>query len=162
MQTSEVNKHAKSNSVIIADKHILPEHDEDHAMKINYPLTLFYDGACGVCSTEIRYYRSIADQRVIFVNIASANFDAEAFGKTIDEFQEKLHARDAEGHYYTGVEAFRRLWEALPSPFYPLLSTFVGLPGIHLSARAGYAVFARYRHLFTSSRATSCQIFKYL
>jgi predicted DCC family thiol-disulfide oxidoreductase YuxK len=159
VQRSEVNKHAKSNSAIIAEEHILPEHDEDHAMKINYPLTLFYDGACGVCSTEIRYYRSIADQRVIFVNIASANFDAKAFGKTMDEFQVKLHARDAEDHYYTGVEAFRRLWEALPSPFYPLLSSFVGLPGIHLSARAGYAVFARYRHLLPSSRATSCQIF---
>jgi predicted DCC family thiol-disulfide oxidoreductase YuxK len=67
-------------------------------MKINYPLTLFYDGACGVCSTEIRYYRSIADQRVIFVNIAGAHFDAEAFGKTMEEFQKKLHARDADGH----------------------------------------------------------------
>jgi len=150
---------AKPNSGIIADEHKLTEHDEDHAMKINYPLTLFYDGACGVCSTEISYYCSIADQRVVFVNIASANFDAEAFGKRMEEFQEQLHARDADGHYYTGVEAFRRLWEALPSPFYPLLSSFVGLPGIHLSARAGYAVFARYRHLLPSSRATSCQIF---
>ncbi len=158
-QTSEENKRAKANSAIIANEDILPEHNEDHAMKINYPLTLFYDGACGVCSTEIRYYRSIADQRVIFVNIASANFDAEVFGKTTDEFQEKLHARDADGHYYSGVEAFRRLWEALPSSFYPLLSSFVGLPGIHLSARAGYAVFARYRHLLPSSRATSCQLF---
>ena len=128
-------------------------------MRINYPLTLFYDGACGVCSTEIRYYRSIADQRVVFVNIAGADFDAESFGKTTGEFQEKLHARDADGHYYTGVDAFRRLWEALPSPFYPLLSSFVGLPGIHLSARAGYAVFARYRHLLPSSRAASCQVF---
>jgi len=159
VQTSEQNKHAKANSAIITYEHIFHEHDEGHAMKINYPLTLFYDGACGVCSTEIRYYRSIADQRIIFVNIASVNFAAEAFGKTMDEFQEKLHARDAEGHYYTGVEAFRRLWEALPSPFYPLLSSFVGLPGIHLSARAGYAVFARYRHLLPSSSTTSCQIF---
>ena len=128
-------------------------------MKINYPLSIFYDGACGVCSTEIRYYRSIADQRVQFINIASANFDAGTYGKTIDDFQEKLHARDADGHFYTGVEAFRRLWEALPSPFYPLLSSFVGLPGIHLSARIGYKVFARYRHLLPSSRAESCQIF---
>jgi predicted DCC family thiol-disulfide oxidoreductase YuxK len=126
-------------------------------MKISYPLTLFYDGACGVCSTEMGHYRSIADQRVIFINIASADFDAEAFGKRIDDFQKRLHALDAEGHYHTGVEAFRRLWEALPSPFYPMLSRLIGLPGIHLSARAGYAIFARYRHLLPSSRANSCQ-----
>lgn len=106
------------------------------------------------------YYRSIADQRLEFVDIAAADFDAEAFGKTIGDFQEMLHVRDAEGQYFTGVEAFRRLWEAMPSPFYPLLSTIVGLPGIHLSARIGYAVFAKYRHLLPSSHATSCPIAK--
>lgn len=129
-------------------------------MKISYPLTIFYDGACGVCSTEISYYSSIADQRVVFVDIAAADFDAEAFGKTIGEFQKMLHVRDACGQYFTGVEAFRRLWEALPSSFYPFLSTIVGLPGIHLAARIGYAVFARFRHLLPSSHATSCPIAK--
>ncbi|MCK4509209.1 MAG: DUF393 domain-containing protein [Desulfuromonadales bacterium] len=129
-------------------------------MTTRYPLTIFFDGACGVCSTEISYYRSIADQRVEFVDIAAGDFDAEAFGKKIGEFQEQLHARAADGQYFTGVEAFRQLWEALPSPFYPLLSTVVGLPGIHLSARAGYAFFARFRHLFPARHATSCSIAK--
>ena len=129
-------------------------------MTINYPLTIFFDGACGVCSTEIRYYRSIADQRVIFVNIAAVDFDASQYGKTAEEFQKKLHACDADGHFFTGVEAFRRLWEALPSPFYPLLSALVGLPGIHLSARIGYKVFARFRHLLPASHANSCPIAK--
>lgn len=128
-------------------------------MKINYPLTIFYDGGCGVCSTEISYYRSLADQRVKFVNIAGADFEAEAYGKTAGEFKASLHARDADGHFFTGVEAFRRLWEALPSPFYPLLSSFVGLPGIHFASRVGYSVFARYRHLLPSSSSDSCQIF---
>lgn len=127
-------------------------------MPITYPLTVFYDGACGVCSTEIRYYRSIADQRIRFVDIAADGFDAKSFGKTLGEFQEKLHAQDADGQFFTGVEAFRRLWEGLPSPFYPLLSGFVGLPGIHLAARCGYAVFARYRHLLPASHASSCPI----
>jgi predicted DCC family thiol-disulfide oxidoreductase YuxK len=129
-------------------------------MPISYPLTIFYDGACGVCSTEISYYRSIADQRVRFVDIAAVDFDAGQFGKTIDEFQDRLHANDAEGRYFTGVEAFRQLWEALPSPFYPLLSTFVGLPGINLAARTGYAFFARYRHLLSSKHTDSCPITK--
>ena len=142
----------------MAKKYNLSFQHKDDYMKINYPLTIFYDGACGVCSTEIRYYRSITDQRVKFIDIAAADFDAGSFGKTMGEFQEKLHARDADDQYFTGVEAFRRLWEALPSPFYPLLSTFVGLPGIHLSARVGYAVFARFRHLLPSSHASSCPI----
>lgn len=126
-------------------------------MTVSYPLTIFYDGACGVCSKEMSYYRSIADARVNFVNIADHDFDAQAYGKSYGEFQEKLHVKDADGLYFTGVEAFRRLWEALPSPFYPLLSAFTGLPGVHLAACAGYAVFARFRHLLPSS-GTSCQL----
>ena len=129
-------------------------------MTIKYPLTIFFDGACGVCSTEISYYRSIADQRIEFVDIAAIDFDAEAFGKTLGEFHKKLHARDADSKDYTGVEAFRRLWEALPSPFYPLMSTVVGLPGIHLSARIGYAVFAKFRHFMPAKHATNCPVVK--
>ena len=127
-------------------------------MKVTYPLTIFYDGACGVCSTEIRHYRSIADQRIDFVDIAAVDFNAESYDKQVEEFQKKLHACDADGQFFTGVEALRRLWEALPPPRYSLLSTFVGLPGIHLMARVGYAAFARFRHLLPSSHATSCQI----
>lgn len=129
-------------------------------MSTAYPLTIFYDGACGVCSTEIRHYRSIADERVRFVDIAANDFDAGAFGKTIDDFQKQLHARDAGGQFFTGVEAFRQLWQALPSPFYPLLSTLTGLPGINLAARTGYALFARFRHLLPSSHTASCPIAK--
>ncbi len=129
-------------------------------MPVTYPLTIFFDGACGVCSTEISYYRSIADQRIRFVNIADPDFDAAVFSKTMDDFQKQLHASDAKGQYFTGVEAFRQLWNALPSPFYPLLSTFVGLPGIHLAARSGYAIFSRFRHLLPSSHASVCPVTK--
>lgn len=127
-------------------------------MKVVYPITVFYDGACGVCSTEIAYYRTQADQRVVFVDIAAADFDAESFGRTPDDFQKELHVCDASGRFFTGVEAFRRLWEAIPSPFYPLLSGFVGLPGINLAARTGYAVFARFRHLLPGSHTGSCPL----
>ncbi len=129
-------------------------------MSVTYPLAIFYDGACGLCSTEITYYRSLTDKRVQFVDIAAPDFDAESFGKTVADFQKKLHARDAEGQYFTGVEAFRQLWDTLPSPFYPLLSTFVGLPGIHLAARAGYAITAKFRRFLPSRRAASCPITK--
>ena len=100
------------------------------------------------------------DQRIDFVDIAAVDFNAEAYDKQAEEFQKKLHACDAEGHFFTGVEAFRRLWEALPSPVYPLLSTVIGLPGIHLMTRVGYAAFARFRHFVPSNHATSCPITK--
>jgi predicted DCC family thiol-disulfide oxidoreductase YuxK len=126
-------------------------------MNTAYPLTVFYDGACSVCSREMSYYRSKADQRVQFVNIASEDFCAESYGKTNEDFQRELHVRDAAGIFYTGVEAFRTLWDALPSPFYPLLSSFVGLPGINLAACVGYRLFAKFRHLLPQSNS-SCHM----
>lgn len=127
-------------------------------MTAAYPLKIFYDGACGVCSREIRHYRRVADDRIHFINIADPCFRADPFGKTEEEFQKELHALDADGRFFTGVEAFRRLWEALPSPFYPLLSATVGLPGINLISRISYAVFARYRHLLRSEKLNSCPL----
>lgn len=121
-------------------------------------LTIFYDGSCGVCHAEISHYRSIAGQRIQFVNIADPDFDASVFGKSLESFQSQMHALDAEGHFFTGVDAFCQLWDLLPSPFYPRLSTFVRVPGINCMARAGYTVFAKFRHLLPSSQVQSCSI----
>ena len=121
-------------------------------------ITVFYDGACGVCSKEMKYYMSIADHKVRFVNISAPDFNAEDFGKSDADFQRELHVCDQQGTFYTGVEAFRKLWDALPSPFYPLLSTCVGLPLINFTARCGYSIFARYRHLLPRSSENVCQI----
>ena len=127
-------------------------------MTATYPLTVFYDGACGVCSREMEHYSKVADQRVRFVDIAAVDFNAEDYGRSSDDFQRELHVCDADGCFYTGIEAFRKLWETLPSPLYPLLSLTVGLPGVNLAARTGYAIFARYRHLLPSNKKNVCTL----
>ena len=127
-------------------------------MTAPYSLTVFYDGACGVCSKEMRHYRKVADQQVRFVDIAAVDFSAGSYGRSDADFQRELHVCDADGHFYTGVEAFRKLWDALPSPFYPLLSSTVGLPGVNLVARTGYSIFARYRHLLPSNKDNVCTL----
>lgn len=127
-------------------------------MTVSYPLTVFYDGACGVCSKEMKHYRKVADQRVHFVDIAATDFNAGLYGRSNDDFQRELHVCDVDGNFYTGVEAFRKLWEALPLPFYPLLSLTVGLPGVNLAARTGYSVFARFRHLLPSNKNNVCTL----
>ncbi len=127
-------------------------------MTTHCPLTIFFDGACGVCSKEMTYYRSIADERLIFIDISADDFCPQAFGKSQLDFQRELHVCDSKGNFFTGVDAFRKLWDTLPSPFYPLLSSFTGLPGIHLAARGGYKVFAKFRHLLPNSAKSSCQL----
>lgn len=121
-------------------------------------LKVFYDGACGVCSSEMNYYRSIADKRVEFIDISSIDFEAQEYGKTIEDFHKELHVCDRNNCFYTGVEAFRELWKVLPSPFYPGLAAVAGLPFINLGLRCGYAVFARFRYLWPASKSGSCAI----
>jgi len=123
-----------------------------------YPITIFYDGACGVCASEMKHYMSIADGKVRFVNIAAVEFNAYDYGKSNEDFQRALHALDSQGVFYTGVDAFRKLWDTLPSPLYPFLSSFLGLPLINFASRCGYSLFSRYRHLLPRANKNVCHI----
>lgn len=112
-----------------------------------YPLTIFYDGSCRICEREMRVYRrSNPSRRLVFVNISHDDFVPEEYGKSMDDFAARLHVRDAQGNFSTGVDAFLVIWNAYPpGSFYPLLSRIVAFPPLLILARMGYALFARYR-----------------
>lgn len=114
-----------------------------------FPLQIFYDGSCRVCSAEMANYRTKStENRLVFTDISAEGFSAESYGKTQQEFMAQLHVSDAEGNFSTGVDAFLLIWQVYPSgSLYRLLSAFVGLPGINLFSRLGYRTFARFRHL---------------
>mgnify|MGYP001262298675 CR=1 FL=1 len=118
-------------------------------MTTAFPLEIFYDGSCVVCSAEMDSYRNNnPDNRLTFIDISAESFSAQDYGKTKEEFMDRLHVRDAAGVFYHGVDAFVMIWQVYPSgSFYRLLSALVGFPGINLFSRFGYSVFARYRHL---------------
>jgi len=118
-------------------------------MPVTFPLEIFYDGSCKICSAEMQGYRKRnPEKRLVFIDISDADFQPEAYGKGLEDFMAKMHVRDGDGHFESGIEAFMLIWQAFPagSP-YRLLGAFVGFPGIRLLARCGYALFARYRHL---------------
>lgn len=109
-------------------------------------LAVFYDGSCRVCSREIEQYRKRdKNDQLTLVDIAAPDFDPAVYGLTQRDFMAKLHVRDASGTFHTGVDAFVRIWEAMPQPELHLLAAVVALPGINLLARGGYALFARFR-----------------
>ena len=121
----------------------------------SYPLEIFYDGSCVVCSNEMDHYRQHNPlQRLRFIDISSPDFDAEAYGRSRQQFMAELHARDAEGRFYVGVDAFCVLWRAFPpGSRYRLFAAVISLPGLHLIARTGYFLFARYRHLLPKQKS---------
>jgi len=113
-----------------------------------WPLTVYYDGGCIVCATEIAHYRRLEHAgRLHFVDISAPGFRAEDHGLSLDQFRSRMQVRDAEGAFRSGVEAFVALWQALPGKRYRKLAQLVQLPVLRKLAGWGYTLFARYRHL---------------
>ena len=127
-----------------------------------FPLTVYYDGACAVCSREMLVYqRRESAGRLVFFDISAPGFNAIEHGRSFEEFMKELHVRDAGGQFHTGISAFARIWSAFPeSPLYSLLERTINLPGIRQGADLSYAAFARFRHLLPKNNCPggSCRL----
>ncbi|NJD92292.1 MAG: DUF393 domain-containing protein [Geobacter sp.] len=112
-----------------------------------YPLRIFYDGSCPLCSSKMAYYRGKEHGgRLLFVDISAAEFDPSPYGIPLSAFMYELHAIDGAGKLYRGVDAFRIIWQALPpSSWYGLLGFLIGLPLVHAAAALVYRAVARTR-----------------
>jgi predicted DCC family thiol-disulfide oxidoreductase YuxK len=82
-------------------------------MYCNWPLTLYYDGACPLCAREIAMLRtrSSADT-LILVDISHEDFTPETLGLTLDQLAARLHGRFASGEWVTGLDATLWSWRA--------------------------------------------------
>ena len=118
-----------------------------------FPLKVYFDGGCAVCSREMSIYRRRESSgRLVFIDISAPEFNAADYGRQPQEFMRELHVRDAAGEFHTGIAAFPRIWSAFPeSPLYSLLGHAINLPGIRQGAELSYATFARFRHLLPNS-----------
>ena len=122
-----------------------------------FPLMVFYDGACRVCSTEMQLYRKKdREGRLVFIDISAPGFDPSPYGLSHADFMGQMHAIDREGTVFRAIDAFRAIWQAFPaSSFYGTLGTIIAFPGINGLARIGYTLFARYRK-YLPRRKSDC------
>ena len=119
-----------------------------------FPLQVFFDGSCSVCSAEMDVYRRKEHGgRLLFVDVSAPAFDPAPYRITLDAFMYELHAIDRAGKVYRGVEAFWAIWQAFPaSTLYGLLGALVTFPGAGLVARLAYRGFARIRKYLPKRR----------
>ena len=112
-----------------------------------FPLQVFFDGACPLCSREIDHYRrQDRRQRLEPVDISAPDFDPQRYGIALESFMVELHAIDQAGTVYRGVAAFRAIWQAFPEKAaYRLMARLVGLPLVEPLAGWAYRLFARLR-----------------
>lgn len=109
----------------------------------DWPLTLYFDGECPLCAREIRILqRHASDNRLLFVDISSAGFDAKALGFTVEQMQSSLHARFADGRWLTGLDATLWSWRAAGLGFWATPLTWRALRPLF---ELGYRLFCRLR-----------------
>ena len=129
----------------------------DNKVTPQFPLQVFYDGACSVCVREIEHYlQQDHGGRLRAVDISAAGFDPESYHIPLDAFMYELHAIDRAGRIFRGVEAFRAIWQAFPPlSVYRLMGSLISLPLVDPVARLLYKAFARIRP-FLPKRKNSC------
>jgi predicted DCC family thiol-disulfide oxidoreductase YuxK len=112
-----------------------------------FPVRVFYDGNCSVCSAEIEHYlRKDQNSRLVGVDISSHDFNPALYNIPVADFMYELHVIDNSGYVYRGVESFWAIWQAFPaSTLYGFLGSVVTAPLLNLAARLLYKGFARVR-----------------
>lgn len=82
-------------------------------MKIDYPLTVYYDASCPLCRSEIETLKGRdAGDALRLVDCSSAAIDNPVDGVTRDQMMARIHARDASGRWLRGMDVFAAVYAA--------------------------------------------------
>ena len=118
-----------------------------------YPLTVFFDGACPICNREIALMKRLdRRQQLEFCDFSAQEYDAASSGFATADLATVIHARWSDGSVITGVDVFRAMWEAVGLRFLARLSRLSIVEPLVLKA---YAWFARNR-LRLTGRSHAC------
>ena len=119
-------------------------------------ITLFFDGACPLCSREAKVYRQRLPPATLgLVDIAASDFRAADFGLDAKAVHATIHAKLADGTVLTGIDAFAAIWRQIPR-MRPL-AALTGVPVVRQAMQLGYAAFAKVRPRLPGRRcASSC------
>lgn len=109
----------------------------------NEQLTVFFDGACVLCSKEIEIYqKKDSAKKVRWIDISQPTFRAEDFGVDPVRIHVEMTAKRGE-QIYEGVDSFIEIWKEVPG--FSWAARLAQLSPIHLGLRMGYAVFVKIR-----------------
>ncbi len=116
-------------------------------------IKVFYDGKCNLCSKEIRYYKSIADEKLFkWLDIASNPKHLKSINVSQQDALLFLHATDVNDKLYIGIDAFLLIWKNIK--YWKILFFLISLPIIKQLSILIYKKFAMYRF----SKLSHCQL----
>lgn len=107
-------------------------------------LTLYFDGRCAFCSTEMaRLGRWDKHRKLAFVDIAQPGFDPAHLGATMAELNLEMYSQSADGAVYAGIDSMLAAYTLVGRGYLvaPLRVPFLRPPLAYL-----YRMFARNRY----------------
>ncbi len=114
-------------------------------INIQYPLTIYYDASCPLCSAEMHTIKETDfENKLILVDCSSDSFKEPAFCPTDKEtMMEHIHAQDAAGQWIKGVDVFAVAYRAAG---FNSLSKFWGSSLMRPILIVAYPLIADNRH----------------
>lgn len=117
--------------------------------------TVYYDGLCAVCSSEINHYRRLPGSETLdFVDICHSEFTPEAHGLDPVLVHKVMHVKDAKGKLHTGVDAFQHIWRQIPR-YHFMNRVAEGRMGRSI-LELGYRAFVRIRPYLPRKNKDDC------
>jgi predicted DCC family thiol-disulfide oxidoreductase YuxK len=129
----------------------LPPITGDPARSQHVALTVFYNGQCAVCRSNIARYQAASAGRsrlIAWCDAAAAPWALKRWHVEPSAALLRLYTVDADGRLLVGAAAFARLWRELPG--YRWAGVLMALPGVTpLAERIYDAAYVRplRRHL---------------
>ena len=135
-------RRSESNLVILQATDAL-----DPAPREEVKHTVYFDGACPLCSVEIGHYASLdQDNRVNFVDVSDQKADLGE-DLALDAARRRFHVRLPDGSLLSGARAFVALWRTLPG--WRRLAPLAAAPGVPSLLEAFYRAFLLIRPMLS-------------
>jgi predicted DCC family thiol-disulfide oxidoreductase YuxK len=127
--------------------------DQDGAVSASATCTVYYDGGCPLCRSEIARYRRLRGAEAI-AWVDATRCDEAALGPGLDRRAalDRLHFREADGSLTSGAAAFVSIWRRLTA--LAPLAKLVSFPPLTVLLEAVYALVLRVRPLWRTAPDT--------
>ncbi|MDP2119491.1 MAG: DUF393 domain-containing protein [Hoeflea sp.] len=118
----------------------------------NSPLSVWYDGECPVCRQEVTLYRRIdRENQIDWIDIVALTDAQLPAGKSRADLLGRFHARQDDGPWQVGVDAFAAIWGKLPGLKWGAF--LFRTPLIRQAAQLAYLGFLRWQRRHRARRA---------